>query len=231
MARIEDYNVSANDQIVVRGKVAFSRVANMIDGEELQAKVKRDTDRGSKYPTNVPHTTISLYDVELEDRYKGTPLANFYSKERLYKSQKGKHPGSWSLSLDSKSPTPPRIWQVVDGEKTKQIEIDADFAEGQEVAIVISAYESKKYANMGSSFNDIIVPKDVKFYQGGGGVRKIEAFGEERELNPAGESSADSNPVVRDVPEDKQAELPDALKTVPADAAPTVEEDDDNPFV
>lgn len=175
----EELGVQTGDQIIIKGVVTFSEVASRVEGKRLEEKVKRDESRGAKYPTKVPHYAITLEDVEVVDAYKGTPLAVFHGQD-IYQNKAGKV----ALSLVTKSPFKPNVYHVQDDGKSVQIELESELGKGQHVELLIKAYGSKDFSNMGSSFNAIKLPTgDIKYYSSSSNS-EIEAFG--LEMAPVG---------------------------------------------
>ncbi len=225
----EALGVKAGDQIVIRGKVAFSELATPVEGDRLTQKVERQKKLGMVYPTTVPHRSVTITDVSVEPEFQGTPLATYHGQE-IYVNKDGKH----AMTLESKSPFAPDFFHDQgDGKAVKITELPAELGVGQEVKVLITAFASKKYANLGSAFDAFVLPPGEINYYENTAASQIGAFGlkldgEEAPVaktedvdpsdNPFGAAPADTAveetavetpaPAVDAVPEDAKPEEP-----------------------
>lgn len=236
MAKLESLGATVGEQIIIKGKVSFSEIAQRVEGKRLESKIERQEKIGIKFPQRKPHYGLALVDVEIDQAYAGTPLAKYYG-EKVYQNKEGKY----ALTLDTTSKFPPRIYhEQADGTAVVLEELPAELAVGQEVSVLIKTYASKQFANMGSSFDAILLPAgEVKYYSNNA-ASEIEAFG----LKPAEGVGATDEPVTAPVnnadnpfggsetPVETTVEAP-AATDVPADAKPEAPAGGvvtDNPF-
>lgn len=238
MAKLESLGATVGEQIIIKGKVAFSEIAQRVEGEKLARKIERQEKLGMKFPQRKPHYSLSLVDVKVDPAYTGTPLAKYYG-EKVYQNKDGEY----ALTLETTSKFPPRIYHgQEDGTAVVLEELPAELAVGQEVSVLIKTYASKQYANMGSSFDAILLPAgEIKYYSNNASS-EIEAFGLKPADNVKSVDTADSTPVEsggnpfggNDAPATETAESKaDPVEDVPADAkpeAPTGGVVSDNPF-
>lgn len=236
---LEQLGVKAGDRIIVKGKIAFSEIATRVEGKRLEDKVKRQKARGFMYPDDKPHYAISIVDVDILPEYKGTPLATYYG-ERTYPNKEGKY----ALSLTSTSPFPPRIFHNrEDGKAVRIQELPAEFAVGQEVQVLIDAYQPKNFARLGSSFSALLLPAgDISYYTDTA-ASEIEAFGlelvgEEKPEAVVSNEDISDNPFGGGISEPETTPEPEGeteatINNVPEDAKPDTAPSGgvvDNPF-
>ena len=192
MAKLEDLGAKVGDQIIIEGTVAFSEVATRVEGDRLARKIERQEKQGFKYPETRPHYALSLVDVAIDPQSQGTPLAIYYGDERAYTNKDGK----LAMTLETTSNFPPRIYhEQEDGTAVQIEELPAELAVGQKVKVLIQTFASKKFANMGSSFNALLLPAgEVKYYVNNASA-EIEAFGlKASEAAPVAATKPDTNP-------------------------------------
>lgn len=236
MAKLEDFSVKNGEQVIIEGDVTFSEVANKVEGERLEAKIKRERERGSKFPTTTPHYSISLENIKLDDKYIGTPLAKFIG-DKSYTNKDG----NLAISLISKSKFPIELYhEQANGTVVKLDKLPAEIATGQKVKVLVRAYDTD-YANMGHGFNSILFPEgEINYYSKGAGS-SIEAYGykpedvvdengnkgQKQEATASSEDVAD-NPFGGETAEQKEQ----PKDSVPEDAKPDAPSGGvvDNPF-
>ena len=236
MAKLESLGATVGEQIIIKGKVSFSEIAQRVEGKKLERKIERQEKIGMKFPQRKPHYSLSLVDVEIDQAYAGTPLATYYG-EKVYQNKDGQ----FALTLETTSKFPPRIYhEQADATAVVLEELPAELAVGQEVSVLIKTYASKQFANMGSSFDAILLPAgEVKYYSNNA-ASEIEAFG----LKPAEGAGATDEPSTTPVnnadnpfggnetPAETAVEAP-AATDVPEDAKPEAPAGGvvtDNPF-
>lgn len=236
MAKLESLGATVGEQIIIKGKVAFSEIAQRVEGEKLARKIERQEKLGMNFPQRKPHYSLSLVDVQVDPAYAGTPLAKYYG-EKVYQNKDGEY----ALTLETTSKFPPRIYHgQEDGTAVVLEELPAELAVGQEVSVLIKTYASKQYSNMGSSFDAILLPAgEVKYYSNNASS-EIEAFGLKPAENAAPVDSPESTPVdENDNPfggneKSETAETKaEPVDNVPADAKPEAPAGGvvtDNPF-
>lgn len=243
MAKLEDLGTKVGDKIIVTGTVAFSELAERVEGDRLARKVERQEKQGFKFPQTRPHYALSLVDVGIAPESQGTPLATYYG-EQVYVNKDGKH----ALSLETTSQFPPRFYhEQPDGTAVQIEELPAELGVGQEVKILIETFASKKFSNMGSAFNAVLLPAgDIKYYTNNASA-EIEAFGlkastaqpvatvkeEAPEDNPFGASAEAVAPVAEEPVAPTPAAPTNPFGNVPEDAKPEAPSGGgtvDNPF-
>lgn len=231
MAKLEELGAQVGDQIILEGKVAFSEVAQRVEGERLERKIKRQESQGFKYPTTDPHYSLSLVDVGIGADFQGTPLAQYYG-EKVYENKDGK----LALTLETKSKFPPRFYhEQEDGTAVEIEELPAELGVGQEVKVLIKTFGSKKFSNMGSSFDAVLIaPGEINYYSNNA-ASEIEAFGlKPAEGAPKAETTSVSdgdNPFGASANDTEETEE-SAVADVPEDAKPDEPSGGavDNPF-
>ena len=228
MAKLESLGATVGEQIIIKGKVSFSEIAQRVEGEKLERKIERQEKIGMKFPQRKPHYSLSLVDVEIDQAYAGTPLAKYYG-EKVYQNKDGK----FALTLETTSKFPPRIYhEQADGTAVVLEELPAELAVGQELSVLIKTYASKQFANMGSSFDAILLPAgEVKYYSNNA-ASEIEAFGLKAADNVGTTTTPETTAVdvannpfggaeaPAETPVAETVETPSPVEDVPADAKP-----------
>lgn len=174
MATLQEHGVKDGDQIVVIGEVAYSAVAERVEGERLKRSIEREERQGfNKYPQRNPHYSLALVNVQIDPSSQGKPLATYYG-EKTYQNKDG----LTALSLVSTSKFSPRFYHEQEDGGVVQLEkLPAELDKGQKVKVLISAFTSRQYNNLGSTFDSILLPAgDINYYQNNAKA-EIEAFG------------------------------------------------------
>lgn len=203
---LEELNVKSGDKIIVRGKVSFSEIAERVEGEKLEKKIKKQESIGIKYPETKPHFALALVDVSVHEDYTGTPLATYIGQD-VYQNKHQKA----ALNLVTKSPFAPNIYLKQADGSARKVELEAELAPDQEVEVLIEAYTPKNWNRMGASFNAVLLPTgEIKYYSNNASS-EIEAFG----LKP----SVETAPAQATAPVESAPVAP-TENGVPADAVP-----------
>lgn len=161
--------------VLIRGKLGFSRLVSLIDGEELKAADARKVQNGMS-PVGRPHTTVTLTQAEVQYMNPTAPtLEEQFVSERRYASKTNPASGpNWSI--DNKSTTLP-ILSVREGDKVVQIEPESDLAAGVDVTLVLRVYKPQNFANRGLSLDQVVVNETPRFYTGGMNLEALAARG------------------------------------------------------
>lgn len=156
--------------ILVRGKTAFSRLARVIEGEQLTKRVAEARARGQKYPTSVPHTTISLSDAQVVYADPSAPTPEeIYTSEKIYDIKKGENAGKKGFGIDNRGNFLPVILEQ-DPENPgahRQLVLPQDLAVGVDVTLVLNVFASGDYANKGLGIQYVMLNEPVRYYASG----------------------------------------------------------------
>jgi hypothetical protein len=157
-------------QILVKGKTSFSRLASLVEGPALQKSIEQSKARGSLYPTTVPHTTINLVDVEVLAANPAAPTPEEqFVHEKTYTVKSGDNAGKVGYSIDNKSTYLPTILEQ-DPENPgqyRQLLLERDLAGGLEVTLVLQVFKSGDNANRGIGLQQVVLMEPVKYYSTG----------------------------------------------------------------
>lgn len=158
-------------QILVRGKVSFSRIASLIDGPALKKRIEQERARGSLYPTLVPHTTISLVDVQVLPLNPQAPTAEEqFVHEKIYEIKKGDNAGKRGFGIDNKSTFLPTVLeQDPDNQGAyRQLVLEHDLAADMDVTLVIEVFKPKGYEKRGLGLQQVVLNEPVRYYASAG---------------------------------------------------------------
>ena len=159
-----------NQQILVKGVLSFSRLSKLIEGKELTDRVAAEKARGIKFPTDKPHTTITIVDAEVlpADPQAATP-EEIYVHERIFTYNKGENAGKQALTVDNKSTYLPNILapSKTEAGAYEQVKLERDLASGIPVTLVINTYGSASFANKGIGLQQVVLHEEVRYYASG----------------------------------------------------------------
>lgn len=179
------YNISASDlregqQILVRGEIAFSRLAAPIQGKALEDSIKREeaanavrVAQGGKraYPTKVPHTRVNIVNAEVIPATPGAlTTEEQYIDERLYLVGSGANAGKKAHSTINKgTKLPPVFEKQADGTYARKT-LERDLATGVKVILVLNVFKPKsdEYDNRGVGLAQVLVEEPFRYYSGAG---------------------------------------------------------------
>jgi hypothetical protein len=178
---VANYQVHATQltpgtNVHIKGKLTFSRLAQLVDGEEL-AKSDAQRVQNKMSPVGRPHTSVNLAEAEVvfADPANPTP-EEIFVQERRYLSKV--HPEyGLSYSLDNKSTTLPIVGvQKADG-TVEQVILEGDLAAGIEVTLVLRVYKPQGYANCGLILELVVLHEPVRYYNAGINTGELAARG------------------------------------------------------
>ncbi|PDQ35497.1 MAG: hypothetical protein B5766_05375 [Candidatus Lumbricidophila eiseniae] len=165
--------------IFVNGKLAFSRLAQLISGQALIESIARQrTQAHRQYPTTQPHTTVTIIDAQLlpQDPNVLTPEEVFV-QESLYLSKSGENAGHISYSIDNiGTALPPVLERNSDGSYT-QVVLEKDLATGLDVTLVLNVFKSRNYENRGIGIGQVLVNEKIRYHAGSVDTNALAARG------------------------------------------------------
>ena len=158
-------------QILVTGKISFSRLAALVEGPALVKSIEQSRARGAIYPTLVPHTTINLVDAEVvvANPASATPEEQ-YTHEKIYVSKTGDNAGKNVFSIDNKSAYLPTVLEqdpTVPG-SYRQLVLERDLASGLSVTLVLEVFKAGDNANRGLGLQQVVLNEAVRYFASGG---------------------------------------------------------------
>jgi hypothetical protein len=162
-----------NQQILVSGVLSFSRLSKLIEGKELADRVASEKQRGIKFPTDKPHTTITIVDAQvLPADPQAATLEETYVHERIFAYKKGDNAGKLALTVDNKSSYLPAVLapSATEAGTYEQVQLERDLASGIPVTLVLNIYGSKDYANKGIGLQQVVLHEAVRYYSSAGGA-------------------------------------------------------------
>jgi hypothetical protein len=178
---VANYQVSANQltpntTVHIKGKLTYSRLAKLVDGEDL-IKVDAMRAKNGMNPIGRPHTSVNLAEAEVVFADPANPtLEETFVSERRYTSTKHPDHGQ-SYSLDNKSTNLPIVGvQNADGH-VEQVILEGDLAAGLEVTLVLRIYKPKGYANCGLSLDLVLLHEPIRYYNPGVNTGELAARG------------------------------------------------------
>ena len=166
-------NLTEGRTILVRGRTSYSRLAALIEGEQLTMRVKQARERGSLYPTTEPHTTISLINAQIMlDNPANPSLEEQFVQEKIYTAKSGDNAGKPAFSIDNKGSFLPIILEAdPDGPagSYRQLVLERDLASDLDVTLVLETFASKSgHAKKGVGLRQVILNEPVRYYASGG---------------------------------------------------------------
>ena len=171
MATIPAERLREDQTVIVRGRISYSRLAKLIDGAELVRSIESARKRGSLYPTDRPHTTISLVDARVIPLNPSAPtVEEQYTAEKLYQVKSGDNAGKTGFSIDDKSPNLPPVFEPIPAEEQdgagshRQVVLQQDLDSGLDVTLVLRTFQSGSYAKKGLGIQQVILNEPLRYY-------------------------------------------------------------------
>lgn len=156
--------------IKVSGTIAYSRVTSVIQGDELARRVAADRARGSIYPTDVPHTTMSLIDPVVVGTGAGGALTReeTFVSDGIYLAGKGDSAGHRVFNIDSKGTQLPTVLEQQADGSYSQVQPTGELAKGLAVTLILNVYKPKNHPKRGIGIQAVLVNEPVRTYGTGG---------------------------------------------------------------
>lgn len=169
-----NYSVTASQltegaNVFIRGKLAFARLTQPIEGKALAASDQRKVQNGMS-PVGKPHTTATITGAEVQFSDPANPtLEERFVSERRYTSKKNPDTGA-HYSIDSKGTNLPIIAiPAAAGNGTfDQDTSGQELAHGLDVTLVLRVYKPKDFNNRGLALSQVIVHETPRYYTAGG---------------------------------------------------------------
>jgi hypothetical protein len=180
MSTISAESLRADQYVLVRGHTSFSRLARLIEGPELEKRAAEGAARGQQYPTNVPHTTISLVDptVIFEDPNAPTQ-EELYVQGKFFQLHKGANAGKTSFSIDNKSTNLANVFEPDPDNpgSHRQLILGSDLATGLDVTLVLRTFKPKNHPKKGLGLQQIILHEAPRYFSQSVNTEELAARG------------------------------------------------------
>lgn len=166
-----------NTAILVRGKVAFSRIASQFTGESLQRRIANSK---AIYPTKRPHTTINLVDVEIIPASEDGQLNNEeqFVKDRFYVSKTGNNAGRTGWSIDDTSNFLPAVFAPTPEGVHKRVDpVEGELDKELDVTLVLQVFKPREYEKRGLGMQQIIVNEELRYYSNNVSTEALQRLG------------------------------------------------------
>lgn len=173
MANNNNYTVRAEqltegNQILVSGKLSFSRLARAIDGDALIEHIARARARGQKHPTTKPHTTVTITDAQVLPAVAGQhTLEEQFVFEHFYTVGQGENAGKTAYGIDNLGTKLPNYFAKQADGNYAQVKLERDLAVGLEVLLVLNVFKSANFDNRGIGVAEIYIQEPLRYYGGG----------------------------------------------------------------
>ncbi|MET0887243.1 MAG: hypothetical protein ABWX92_12400 [Mycetocola sp.] len=159
------------EQILTRGKISFSRLAALVEGEALAKSITQARARGALYPTDVPHTTVSLVDVQVIFANPAAPTPEeLFVQEKFYTVKSGDNAGKQGFNIDNKSTFLPTVLEA-DPENPgqyRQLVLERDLASGVDVTLVLQVFKPAKYEKRGLGLQQVVLMEAPRYFSSSG---------------------------------------------------------------
>lgn len=180
MSTISAESLRADQYVLVRGHTSFSRLARLIEGPELEKRAAEGAARGQQYPTNVPHTTISLVDPEVVFEDPNAPTQEeLYVQGKFFQLNKGVNAGKTSFSIDNKSTNLANVFEPDPDNpgSHRQLILDSDLATGLDVTLVLRTFKPKSHPKKGLGLQQIILHEAPRYFSQSVNTEELAARG------------------------------------------------------
>ncbi|MGB3673967.1 MAG: hypothetical protein WA988_05980 [Candidatus Nanopelagicales bacterium] len=137
------FNIRPKIIIVVEGTVEFARTASLIQGAELERRVRNSP---SQFPNTMPHTTITLSQpkiIQADPAQIGWEEAFVRSSFFEYRKNPEKGFGFEAQNLTRNLPTLLAVDPENPGSHRQIVNVEGEIAKGTIVRLVLSTFQSK----------------------------------------------------------------------------------------
>lgn len=180
---INSNQLAPGTSFMVRGRLSFSRITSLIEGDEL-AKRKESAVKNGQTPIDRPHTTASIYNAQVvydnPDAVNNPALrtpAEIYANESMYVSKKNPQNGNCFTGVN-KGNQLPSVGVLQSDQKTVQgIIPEHELAKDLDVTFVMRVYKPKTQMNHGVSLEAIIVNEPIRYYENSNIASSLEEKG------------------------------------------------------
>lgn len=184
MARNYQYdrnNLVKDSYAYIHGKIAFSRLARLIEGQALAEENQRRAQQGRK-PANSPFTTVTLCNLTPESfipndqNSQGDQFLVEYLKERAFQSKAHPEQGV-SATVEDTSGRIPNVAQIGEDKTASPVVLENDLAPGVDVYVRVKSFVSKS-GNTGTGIDLVVINETgpIRYY-GGGNTADLSALG------------------------------------------------------
>lgn len=136
-------NIRPDQTVIVQGTIEYARTASLIDGDELERRVKNSM---SAYPTECPHTLINLSQPQIvpaDPAQLSWEEAYVQSQFFAHKKNPEKGFGYEAKNVTRNLPTVLALDPENQGVYRQVIEPEGEIAKGTVVRIAVKTYQSK----------------------------------------------------------------------------------------
>lgn len=168
-----------NQTILVTGKVTFSHITRQRTGDNLRRHVEAQRNRGQLYPTNVPHTNITLTDAQVlyADQNAPSDEEKFVAEKQVYTSKTGQNAGKTGYGIDDKSNFLPPVFVKGEDGNYSQITPEGELDAGLDVTLVLRTFKPKEYEKRGVGLQQILVNEPIRYYSNQANAQALAAHG------------------------------------------------------
>lgn len=173
-------NLVEGRTILVEGEVAFSRIASQYTGDELTKRIASQRERGAKYPTKVPHTTIAITNARVIPQGDQMTNEELFIHQRLYVSKSGENKGKPGYSIDDTSNFLPPVMQPDaqnPGQYAQVNPLEGELAKGLPVILVLNTFKSKDHEKRGIGLQQILSKEPIRYYSNNATAEALQAYG------------------------------------------------------
>lgn len=168
--------LTPNKTVLVKGKLTYSRLAKLVEGEDLK-RVDAQRAANGMQPIGRPHTSVNLSEAEVlfVDPQNPTPEEIFVHERRFASAKHPEH--GMSYGIDNKSTQLPLIGVKKADGTTDQVILEGDLAAGLEVTLVLRVYKPKNYSNCGLSLDLVQLHEEPRYFNAGINTAELAARG------------------------------------------------------
>lgn len=162
---IRTNDLTTRAKFFVRGKIAWSQITKVIEGEELARDQEARRRRG--WPTiDKPYTRISLYNASVLYTNPNAPtLEERYAEESMFDSKSPNNPGK-NYSVINKGTGLVRVGTLEPDRTVHLIMPEAELAIGLDVTLVMSVYDPGAGKNKGVGLELVILNEPPRYNLG-----------------------------------------------------------------
>ena len=162
--KIKLSNIPPGTVGLVRGRVTFSRIANLVEGQKLEEANQRAVSRGG-FPAQRPYTSITIENPEFTCDH---PDMKALLEQKCYRRKADN-----TLCFEARSPVVPSIGHLDQTTgRAQELMLERELDKGVEVQLLMSVYYSKRNNKNGLGLNNVtILDPEIRYW----GNQSVEA--------------------------------------------------------
>lgn len=169
--------IAPGTNVLIRGKVAFSKITSQFEGEELRKRNERLQARGGN-PIATPYTTMTISNPVVLTRVPNQkqPIET-WAEEGFYTREKSNGLHFTGINKGNSLPTILVKSANTSNNEYKKIIPEYELAVGLDVTLMIRVFRSNKGLHHGTCMDAILVNEPIRYYESNKLSNSLKAYG------------------------------------------------------